>query len=340
MKDNLSAWYIKEVDFPVNGSFEDKMKFFLGYAILAPSGHNTQPWLFKISKDGVKLYADRTRALPVIDPDDRELTISCGAALANFIIAANYFGFDAKFDLLPAKKDFDLLAEVNLTQGFEPSEDIKKMFKSITKRKTNRKPFEDKEIDGLVLQKMEILASEERVKLNIVRDNQLRELAVNIIEEGDKIQSNDKSFCRELAQWVHPDRKKSKDGIPVHSFGVGDLFAQTGPFYIGNIDWGDLQAARDRNLVEGSPVLGIVESRGDTPEDWMLAGMALEKILLFAASENLSASYLNQPLEVPDLKNKLIKSLKLKGVPQQILRMGYGKDVKPTPRRNVDEVLK
>lgn len=340
MKDNLSAWKINEDDFPVNGSYEDKIKFIIGYAILAPSGHNTQPWLFKITKDGVNLYADRTRALPVIDPDDRELTISCGAALANFIIAANYFGFDAKVSLLPDKKDFDLLAKVKLVHGFEPAGDVKKMFKSITKRKTNRKPFEDKEIDGLILQKMEIMASEEKVKLNIVKDNQLRELAVHIIEEGDKIQSNDKSFCRELAQWVHPDRKKSKDGIPVHSFGVGDLFTQTGPFYIGNIEWGDLQAARDRNLVEGSPVLGIIVSRGDTPEDWILAGIALEKILLFAASENLSASYLNQPLEVPDLKNKLIGSLKLKGVPQQILRMGFGKDVKPTPRRNVDDVLK
>lgn len=339
MSDNLSVWQIKEEDFPVNGSDEEKIKFITGYAILAPSGHNTQPWIFKIKKNGIKLYADRTRALPVIDPEDRELTISCGTALANFTIAANYFGFSASVNICPDKKNTDLLAEVKLSQGLEPSDETKKLFKSITKRRTNRKPFEEKTIDGLLLQKMETLASEEKIKLNIVKDNQLRDLAVRIIEEGDKVQSQDKSFCRELSQWVHPNRKKSKDGIPIHSFGVGDLFSQTGPFFIGNIDWGDLQAARDRNLVEGSPVLGIIESRTDTPKDWMMAGIALEKILLFAASENLAASYLNQPLEVPELKNKLIKSLKLKGFPQQILRMGFGKDVKPTPRRNIDEVI-
>jgi len=339
MKDRISVWQLREEDYPETGSIEDKINFFIRYAILAPSGHNTQPWLFKIKKSGIKLYADRTRALPVIDPEDRELTISCGAALANFTVAANYFGFSAKVHICPLEKDFDLLAEVKLSEGHTLSDETKKLFNVITRRRTNRKPFENKVIDGQILQKLETIASEDNIKLNIVKDNQLRELAVHIIEEGDKIQSQDKSFCRELAQWVHPNRKKNKDGIPIHSFGVGDLFSQTGPFYLSNIDWGDIQAARDRNLIEGSPVLGIIESKTDTPEDWMLAGIALEKILLFAASENLSASYLNQPLEIPELKEKLIRTLNLKGVPQQILRMGYGKDVEPTPRRNVDEVI-
>ena len=51
-------------------------------AVRAPSSHNTQPWLFRlVGDDALELYADRTRALPVVDPRDRELTISCGAAL-------------------------------------------------------------------------------------------------------------------------------------------------------------------------------------------------------------------------------------------------------------------
>lgn len=38
------------------------------YAILAPSSHNTQPWLFRISGDHVDVLADRRRRLPVVDP--------------------------------------------------------------------------------------------------------------------------------------------------------------------------------------------------------------------------------------------------------------------------------
>ncbi|MCI0534896.1 MAG: hypothetical protein L0Z50_06690 [Verrucomicrobiales bacterium] len=39
------------------------------------------------------LYADRTRSLPASDPADRELTMSCGAALLHLRVALEYFGY-------------------------------------------------------------------------------------------------------------------------------------------------------------------------------------------------------------------------------------------------------
>ena len=68
--------------------------------------------------------------------------------------------------------------------------------------------------------------------------------------------------------------------------------------------------------------------------------MALSKMLLTAQSENVWASFLNQAIEVPELRPKVQELMKeVKDYPQIILRMGYGEDVKPTPRRPVDEVL-
>lgn len=43
-------------------------------AVLAPSSHNTQPSLFHVSHSTIDLFADRDRALPVNDPNDRDLT--------------------------------------------------------------------------------------------------------------------------------------------------------------------------------------------------------------------------------------------------------------------------
>jgi hypothetical protein len=57
-------------------------------ATLAPSSHNTHPWLFWLEGTVIGLLADRTRALPVNDPEDRGLTISCGCALFNLRVAA------------------------------------------------------------------------------------------------------------------------------------------------------------------------------------------------------------------------------------------------------------
>lgn len=91
-----------------------KWRFLLHYAVLAPSGHNTQPWLFRLTGDAVDLYADRTRALPVVDPDDRELIMSCGAALTGLHLAVRHFGFQDELALFPDPENTDLLARLRL----------------------------------------------------------------------------------------------------------------------------------------------------------------------------------------------------------------------------------
>jgi hypothetical protein len=62
----LQPWNISEDKFPSKGSYHDKLRFFINYAILAPSSHNTQPWLFKVVGNTIELYADRTRGLQVV----------------------------------------------------------------------------------------------------------------------------------------------------------------------------------------------------------------------------------------------------------------------------------
>jgi len=58
----------------------DRAQLLNQQAQLAPSGHNAQPWRFLIQNDTLQVRADRSRALPVTDPFDRELLITCGAA--------------------------------------------------------------------------------------------------------------------------------------------------------------------------------------------------------------------------------------------------------------------
>lgn len=58
--------------FPRGGTVEQIWEFPLRYAVQAPSGHNTQPWRFHIADGRLHLYAVRSRALPVVDPQDRE----------------------------------------------------------------------------------------------------------------------------------------------------------------------------------------------------------------------------------------------------------------------------
>ena len=51
-KDNYVAWDIDEKKFPRNGNLQDQIQFLIGYGILAPSTHNTQPWEFIVVTEG------------------------------------------------------------------------------------------------------------------------------------------------------------------------------------------------------------------------------------------------------------------------------------------------
>lgn len=57
------------------------------YAIKAPSGHNTQPWLFRINENNIEIHPNFDRALPVVDFDNREL-FTAWDALENLCITA------------------------------------------------------------------------------------------------------------------------------------------------------------------------------------------------------------------------------------------------------------
>jgi len=146
-------------------------------------------------------------------------------------------------------------------------------------------------------------------------------------------------FRRELAAWIHPNRTASHDGTPGFAFGLSSLASYLGPLVVRTFDIGRGQAAKGRELATGSPVLVLLGTDGDTPADWLSAGQALARLLLRARVDDVWASFLNQPIELPDLRGRLGDSLGRKGFSQLLLRMGYGQDVKPTPRRTPGEVL-
>ena len=66
----------------------------------------------------------------------------------------------------------------------------------------------------------------------------------------------------------------------------------------------------------------------------------MARIVLRARAENVWASFMDQPIEVPELRSRLREALgRGAGFPQLLMRLGYGKDVKPTLRRKVDGVV-
>ena len=127
--------------------------------------------------------------------------------------------------------------------------------------------------------------------------------------------------------------------MPGYSLGLSGLTSSVAPIVVRTFDVGKGQAAKDRQLATGSPALALLGTDTDTPQDWLRAGEALERVLLTGRSDQIWASFLNQPIELPKFRVKLRDLLGAHGFPQLLLRLGYSRDVKPTPRLTAGEAL-
>lgn len=320
-------------------TLSDRLLKMVGHAVMAPSGHNTQPWLFRLKPGQVELLADLSRACPVVDPCNRELTISCGAALYHLKLAIHCDSLATMVRILPPGNEENVIARVMVAGPYAPSDDEQQLFEAIPDRRTNRFPFTKQDVDPQLQTEWINDAKSEGAWIHLIHSDREKHALADLISEGDREQASDKRFRHELAKWIHSNTSSRRDGIPGYSQGIGDFASHFGWLAVRTFDWGDGQAAKDRQLAEGSPLLAVIGTNGDTPADWIACGQALAKILLRGAAWSVDASYLNQPIEIPRLRTKLSKLIGANGYPQILLRLGHGREVKPTPRRNVDEVI-
>ncbi|MBA4068099.1 MAG: nitroreductase [Isosphaera sp.] len=329
---------VSETDYPGAGSASEKLGFLLNYAVLAPSSHNTQPWLFRPAGDWVEVLADRTRSLPIADPDGRALVISCGAALGNLRVALRRFGHCGEERDFPDDRQPDLLARVGLGDRHPTTAGDVALFDALPRRRTNRRAFDPRPVPDELLRALVAAAADDGVWVQVVSGEDRRAAVAELVAEGDVAQASDQSFRRELAAWMRPNWSRRRDGMPGYAHGLGAVSSLLGPVVIRTFDWGRGRAAADRRLSLGSPALAVLGTDGDGPEDWLAAGRALATVLLRARAGGVDASFLNQPIEVPGLRARLRALLGTPGHPQLLVRMGYGPAVRATPRRPVSEV--
>ena len=342
----VDPWQVEEDDFPAHGTTSEKLKFLLNYGILAPSGHNTQPWLFKIVDDGIELYADTTRTLPIVDPDNRELVISCGAALFHLRIAMRHFGYGDVLEIFPDRHNRDFLARISLGSRKSATPEEHFIFRAIPRRFTNRLPFANRQLPTSLISELELAAASEHSWLQIMAQiipEDKRKTVIGLIAQGDRLQMADPLFREELAQWIHSGSSPRHDGMPAYSQGMDERLDTITPlisFAIRSFDFGKPQSFKDRQLATKAPVLMLLSSQHDTPQDWLATGEALAHLLLRARVDDVWASFFNQPLEIPQLRSQIKALFPEHGYPQILLRLGYAKEPKPTPRRSVAEVLR
>src|SRR5271165_2894052 len=327
---------------------DDSLFQVIRIAQMAPSVHNTQPWVFWIrGDDRLELRANVSgraepdllgpdRRLLVADPLSRELAISCGAALYNLRLAFRVMGHDVAVWLIPDEvNDSSLLASVEIVTGRiqRPTVKEQELYSAIPRRHTNRSPFTDEAVRPAVLQAMKRAAFRERGWLRMLDRTQAGKW-VRAAAEADMKLEKDTGYVAELDRWTR-DRNPGA-GVPAAAVGARGT---TGDVPVRDYGLG----GHPRASFERHPQLLALSTDNDQPADWLRAGQALQRVLLTATLNGVSASFLTQPMELSDYHDESRRwpwRWPFAEVPQMVLRVGYAtRPASFTPRRNAPDVL-
>jgi len=291
----------------------------------APSVHNTQPWRWRISGDGMDLMADRDRQLTIADPQGRLLTISCGAALHHATIALAAEGWQAKVRLLDGP---DHLARVTLGPRIEATVEVTaemmRHLQAIRVRHTDRRPVADTPITAETVDVLRDAAAAYGIDIHLLTADQVIELGA-ASARADRIELLDPQQRDELTYWIGGDRPEGT-GIPDSAL----TEEPTG----GPIPGRDFVRAGTLPTAAGTDRAAsyvVLFGMGDEPQDWLRAGEALSACWLAATESGVSVLPFSAVIEVPATREVLRRLLSSIGYPYLVLRLGIAPADRPGP---------
>lgn len=321
---------LAEGRFPDTLPIEQQLRLLVGYAILAPSTRNSQPWRFTIDRHTVRLYADSGRRLPAADPNCRELYLSLGCALENLLVAATCLGYRHEVTCFPDPATPELAAVVSL-QGGTPSAPAPApgaTLDTLKLRRTPHRPFLERPVTRRVLDRLKAVAGEPGVRLSLC-------------DSSDRRRSADVLSVRAVAT-LFGDEAYRQEMLGPGGRGTSWLASQAGRLTLSHFEPARRLAQQISALIRTSPVIGVIGSMSDTPADQLRSGRLFERLWLAATMEGLALQPIGYALQYPATREALSGLFPEAGAhAQQLVRLGYAapRESNPTPRRPLDEVV-
>ena len=281
----------------------DTVRTVLTQAIQSPSIHNSQPRIWKVQDDGLRLHADPKRHLRSADPDGRDLLISCGAALHHCAVALAALGWHASIRRLPDRADLSLLAVMTVQR--QPADELDRMLAgAIGRRRTDRRPYSPGPVPWGDIALMGSRAARAGVMLRQI--DEIPRLSA-IVADAVSLRAADPDYLDELVDWG--SRRTALSAEAAHSDDNGVLVA--------------LGTESDDCLAR------------------LRAGEAASLVLLSATAMGLASCLVTEPLGIAETREEVRTDVfGSNGFPQLLIRLGWppagAEPLPPTPRRPLD----
>lgn len=293
---------------------EDTIHTAMSLATRAPSFDDSQPWLWRVGTGSLHLYADADWCGSHGEAEDRDILLSCGAALHHCLVALAAFGWRARVQRLPDANEPEHLADLELYPHSASALDVA-LAAAIPRQRNDWRPYSAWQVSAADLALIGARTAGSGVTTR----------RVETVQEVQRVVAQ--------AVWRHRMGHEHA-GEPATQSERHVTFAD-GPHW--NAAKPDPETAADNAVVLA---LG---TKDDSTLARLRAGEAMSVVLLSATALGLASCALTEPLGSAEMRNAMHSNLfNIVGVPQVLMRVGWPPvDADPlpsTPRRPLTEV--
>jgi nitroreductase len=307
------------------------------FATLAPSGHNTQPWRFRVAGSRIEISPDLARRTPVVDPDDHHIFVSLGCAAENLALAAAARGRPGEISLSSATD-----GAVVFSFGGGPTTNAA-LFDAIPHRQSTRAAYDGRSVAAAELRTLAAAAAMPGVDLVVITDRAQIGHVRDLIIAGNSAQIADDAFDRELRSWLRfnpHEALATGDGLFSATTGNPVLPSWLGPGLFDMTFRAKTENDKYARQIRSSSGLAVFVSEREDKEHWVRAGRACQRFALQATALGLKVAFVNQPVEVASLRPELARLVGMPGRrPDLVMRFGYGPALPFSARRPLGAVL-
>jgi hypothetical protein len=324
--------------------------------ILASNPHNSQPWIFRITKSTIDLFAVPERQIGVIDPFRREMYIGLGCAVENMRLAAEAEGFKADIRLMPDPSTELHAASISLA---ESSPATSALYEAIPNRHTNRAAYDTiRSVEESIFSGINALVTESTVSLVWMRGSSSHKKFGEVAIAAAEALIADEQQSMDSHKWWRQNwdaLQENADGITLDAQELGSFISGAAKFLPDmsrqSNDQSFVKNVRDI-YVPTAAAFGILAVPDGMDFTYRLqCGQIWQRIHLWATTQGLAMQPLNQMTERTDRERQLgIEPVIGKAVADLVgddswhaimpFRLGYPTEQAfLSPRRGLDKVI-
>lgn len=269
------------------------VRTWVGWAIRAPSGGNSQPWRFRWDGETLWCHDDQQRAVPSMDPHRLSASQAMGSALENLSLAARAVGFALQLSpCAPAEAALCRASFARVPAQRDP------LLEQVLLRATNRRPG-----DGSLLGRDEAsglyaAAQVHGGRLRLATAPEELSALGRAFGAMDRLRFLSPTMLREMGEelrWTPQAARATGDGLDVDTLELtaGEraalrlLLHAPAMAEVARLGLGGTLQKPARDATRSSSAVGLLEMPDDTPWHWLLGGRALQRVWLEASRAGL-----------------------------------------------------